>query len=174
VNKKLRNLLVGAGLATVGTIGAKKAIDYFRNRGEEEVRDESQGEVNVEDTAPDEVAYATVEQNSVQDFLDKSFGDAGRYVPTRPPKVFDYNDEQYMVIWAKDNKQNKNQMLAFKYTDQGRKMVASVGYTGSETDYNLNLDDTAFAVEINGKKMQSGKGETDGTSEVDFVPVNIA
>ena len=164
---KLRNLLIGAGVAAVGAIGTKKAVDYFRNRGKEQVVEESEGDA--EATAPDEVAYATVEPSSVQDFLDKSFGDPGRYVPTRPPKVFEYQDDQYMVIWARDNKQDKNQMLAFKYTDAGRKMIASVGYTGDETDYNINMEDTAFAVEVNGDKMTSGQGTTDGTDEVDFV-----
>ena len=164
---KLRNLLIGAGVAAVGAIGTKKAVDYFRNRGKEEVVDESEGDA--EATAPDEVAYATVEPSSVQDFLDKSFGDPGRYVPTRPPKVFEYQDDQYMVIWARDNKKDKNQMLAFKYTDAGRKMIASVGYTEDETDYNLTMDDTAFAVEVNGEKMTSGQGSTEGASEVAFV-----
>lgn len=164
---KLRNILLGAGVAAVGAIGTKKAVDYFRNRGKEEVVDESQGDA--EAPAPDEVAYATVEPSSVQDFLDKSFGSPGRYVPTRPPKVFEYQDDQYMVIWARDNQKNKNQMMAFKYTDAGRKMVASVGYTEDETDYNLDLDNTNFAVEVNGKKMVSGKGQTKGTNEVDFV-----
>ena len=164
---KLRNILLGAGVAAVGAIGTKKAVDYLRNRGKEEVIDESQGDV--EDVAADEVAYATVEPSSVQDFLDKSFGNPGRYVPNRPPKVFEYQGEQYMVIWAKDNEKDKNQMMAFKYTDAGRKMVASVGYTGSATDYNVNLDDTDFAVEVNGEKIASGQGETDGADEVDFV-----
>lgn len=164
---KLRNLLIGAGLAAVGAIGTKKAVDYFRNRGKEEVVDESEGDAEV--TEPDEVAYATVEPSSVQDFLDKSFGDPGRYVPTRPPKVFEYQDDQYMVIWARDNKQDKNQMLAFKYTDEGRKMIASVGYTEEQTDYNINMEDTSFAVEVNGDKITSGQDTTDGTNEVDFV-----
>lgn len=164
---KLRNILLGAGVAAVGAIGTKKAVDYLRNRDQEDVLDESQGDV--ENIASDEVAYATVEPGSVQDFLDKSFGNPGRYVPTRPPKVFEYQDEQYMVIWAKDNEKNKNQMMAFKYTDAGRKMVASVGYTGDATDYNLNLDDTDFAVEVNGEKLVSGQGETGGADEVDFV-----
>ncbi|ACK73237.1 conserved hypothetical protein [Gloeothece citriformis PCC 7424] len=170
MNNRLRNILAGAGIATVGAIGTKLAVDYFRNRGKEEVVPESQGDA--EATAPDEVAYATVEQSSVQDFLDRSFGDAGRYVPNRPPKVFDYKGKQYMVIWAKDNKQNKNQMLAFIYTDEGqRKMVASVGYTSQETDYNVNLGTTPFAVEVNGKQITQGQGETKGTNEVDFVLV---
>ena len=164
---KLRNILLGAGVAAVGAIGTKKAVDYFRNRDQEEVVDESQGDA--EAVAPDEVAYATVEPDSVQDFLDQSFGNPGRYVPTRPPKVFEYQDEQYMVIWARDNQKDKNQMMAFKYTDAGRRMVASVGYTGDATDYNLNLDDTNFAVEVNGKKLVSGQGETNGADEVDFV-----
>ena len=164
---KLRNILLGAGVAAVGAIGAKKAVDYLRNRDKEEVIDESQEDI--ENIAADEVAYATVEPSSVQDFLDNSFGNPGRYVPTRPPKVFEYQDDQYMVIWAKDSEKNKNQMMAFKYTDAGRKMVASVGYTGSATDYNINLDDTDFAVEVNGQKIASGQGETDGADEVDFV-----
>ena len=163
----LRNLLIGAGVAVVGAIGTKKAVDYFQNRGEEEVVDESEGDA--EATSPEEVAYATVESSSVQDFLDKSFGDAGRYVPNRPPKVFDYQGQQCMVIWARDNKQDKNQMMAFKYTDAGRQMVASVGYTDDKTDYNLNLDDTPFAIEVNGEKIASGQSETSGTSDVDFV-----
>ncbi len=164
---KLRNILLGAGIAAVGAIGTKKAVDYFRNRDKEEVVDEAEGDA--EATEPDEVAYATVEPESVQDFLDKSFGDPGRYVPTRPPKIFDFQGEQYMVIWARDNKKDKNQMLAFKYTDAGRQMVASVGYTGDATDYNLSLDGTSFAVEVNGEQLISGQGETDGTDEVDFV-----
>ena len=164
---KLRNILLGAGVAAVGAIGTKKAVDYLRNRGEEEVVEESAGDA--ESVAADEVAYATVEPDSVQDFLDNSFGSPGRYVPTRPPKVFEYQDEQYMVIWARDNEKDKNQMMAFKYTDAGRKMVASVGYTGDATDYNLSLDDTDFAVEVNGDKLVSGQGETDGADEVDFV-----
>ena len=164
---KLRNFLLGAGVAAVGAIGTKKAVDYLRNRDKEEVVEESQGDA--ENVAADEVAYASVEPDSVQDFLDRSFGNPGRYVPTRPPKVFEYQDDQYMVIWAKDNEQEKNQMMAFKYTDAGRKMVASVGYTKDTTDYNLNLDNTDFAVEVNGEKLISGQGETDGTNEVDFV-----
>jgi hypothetical protein len=164
---KLRNILLGAGVAAVGAIGTKKAVDYLRNRGQEEVVEESTGDV--ETVAADEVAYATVEPDSVQDFLNQSFGSPGRYVPTRPPKVFEYQNDQYMVIWAKDNEKNKNQMMAFKYTDAGRKMVASVGYTGNATDYNLSLDGTDFAVEVNGEKLVSGKGETAGANEVDFV-----
>jgi hypothetical protein len=164
---RLRNILLGAGVAAVGAIGTKKAVDYLRNRDKEEVVDESQGDA--ENIAADEVAYATVEPSSVQDFLDKSFGNPGRYVPTRLPKVFEYQGGQYMVIWAKDNEKGKNQMMAFKYTDAGRKMVASVGYTGNATDYNLNLDGTDFAVEVNGEKLVSGKGETGGANEVDFV-----
>ncbi|MGF1540660.1 MAG: hypothetical protein ACFCU5_09455 [Pleurocapsa sp.] len=164
---KLRNILIGAGVAAVGAVGTKKAVDYFRNRGKEEVVDESQGDA--ENVAPDEVAYVTVEPSSVQDFLDKSFGNPGRYVPTRSPKIFEYQGNQYMVIWTKDNQKNKNQMMAFKYTDAGRQMVASVGYTGNETDYNLSLGDTAFAVNVNGKKLVSGQGTTGGTNEVDFV-----
>lgn len=164
---KLRNILLGAGVAAVGAIGTKKAVDYLRNRDKEEVVDESQGDA--EAVGADEVAYATVDPSSVQDFLDKSFGNPGRYIPTRPPKVFEYQGEQYMVIWAKDNEKNKNQMMAFKYTDAGRKMVASVGYTGDATDYNLSLDGTDFAVEVNGEKLVSGQGATDGANEVDFV-----
>jgi len=164
---KLRNILIGAGVAAVGAIGTKKAVDYMRNRDKEEVVEESEGDA--ENIAADEVAYAVVEPSSVQDFLDKSFGNPGRYVPTRSPKVFEYQDEQYMVIWAKDNEKDKNQMMAFKYTDAGRQMVASVGYTEDSTDYNLKLDGTDFAVEVNGDKLVSGTGNTDGANEVDFV-----
>jgi hypothetical protein len=162
-----RDVLVGAGIAAVGAIGTKAAVDYFKNRGEEEVVDESQGDARSMDA--DQVAYATVESSSVQDFLDKSFGDAGRYAPNRPPKIFDYQGKQYMVIWAYDNKLQKNQMLAFLYTEQGRKMIASVGYTGDKTDYNVNLGDTPFAIAVNGEKLTSGKSETGGANDVDFV-----
>lgn len=167
MNNKLRNILIGAGVAAVGAIGTKKAVDYFRNRGKEEVIAESQ-----EDAVPadaEEVAYANVPESSVQGFLDGSFGSPGRYVPNRPPKVFDYQGEQYMVIWAYDNQKNKNQMMAFQYTDGGRKMVASVGYTADATDYNINLSSTPFAVEVGGKQITSGQSETDGTNDVDFV-----
>lgn len=163
----LRNVLIGAGVAAVGAIGTKAAVDYFRNKGEEEVIDENQGDA--EASSPDEVAYATVEPSSVQSFLDASFGEAGRYVPNRPPKVFDYQGQQYMVIWAYDNKQQKNQMLAFQYVDGGRKMVASVGYTGEKTDYNVNLAGTPFAVDVNGDLLTSGQSETAGANDVDFV-----
>ncbi len=165
---KLRNLLVGAGIATVGAIGTKMAVDYFKNREQEEPVAESSGDQ--EPQSKEEIAYAVVEPSSVQDFLDKSFGNPGRYVPNRPPKVFEYEGKQYMVIWAYDNKQNKNQMLAFLYKEQGRDMIASVGYTTEKTDYNLDeLSTTPFAVEINGKKLTSGKAETEGTQTVDFV-----
>ncbi len=136
---KLRNILVGAGIAVVGGIGTKMAVDYFRNRGKEEPRPQEQGDAEIVEPTQ-QVAYATVEPSSVQDFLDRSFGSKGRYTPTRPPKVFDYQDRQYMVIWAYDNQKAKNQLLAFLYTDQGRKMLASVGYTSSTTDYNVNVD----------------------------------
>ncbi|NJK27430.1 MAG: hypothetical protein HC925_01065 [Coleofasciculaceae cyanobacterium SM2_3_26] len=165
---KLRNILIATGIAAVGAIGTKKAVDYFRNRGKEE--EVSVGAGDAQASSDDEVAYANVQDDSVQEFLDKSFGNPGRYVPTRAPKVFEYQDKQYMVIWARDNQQNKNQMLAFKYTDQGREMVASVGYTDEKTDYNLaDLDSTPFAVEVNGRKLTAGQGETNGADEVDFV-----
>jgi hypothetical protein len=116
------------------------------------------------------VSYAVVQPSSVQSFLDASFGEPRRYVPIREPKVFDYQGQQYMVIWAKDNKKDKNQMMAFQYTDQGRKMIASVGYTSAKTDYNLSsLSGTPFAVEVNGQKLTSGQGETGGSNDVDFV-----
>jgi hypothetical protein len=166
-NNRLRNVLIGTGIAAVGAIGTKAAVDYFRNRGKEEVVDESQEDEEPKSEA--EVAYANVETSSVQGFLDASFGEPGRYVPSRPPKVFDYQGQQYMVIWARDNKQDKNQMLAFLYTDEGRQMIASVGYTPDKTDYNLKLSDTPFAVEVNSEQLQSGQGETDGAEEVDFV-----
>lgn len=167
--QQLRNVLVGTGIAAVGGIGTKLAVDYFRNRDKEEVVDETQEEA--QPTSAAEVAYATVQTDSVQSFLDSSFGEAGRYVPNRTPKVFEYQGEQYMVIWARDNKQNKNQMLAFVYAPEGRKMIASVGYTSEKTDYNINLENTPFAVEVNGNQIRSGKSETEGTNEVDLVPV---
>jgi hypothetical protein len=169
MNNRLRNILAGAGIATVGAIGTKMAVDYFRNRDKEDAPAESDGDQ--EATSAQEVSYAVVKDESLQNFLDVSFGNPGRYVPTRAPKVFDYQGRQYMVIWARDTQKNKNQMLAFIYTPDGseRKMIASVGYTEQETDYNLNLDETPFAVEINNKKLTSGKGETRGTGEVDFV-----
>ena len=159
---------MGAGIAAVGGYGVKKAVDYFKNRGQEEAAAQSEENINVS-SPQDELAYAVVEQSSVQDFLDKSFGNPGRYVPTRPPKIFDYQDQQYMVIWARDNEKDKNQLLAFEYTDAGRSMRASVGYTADVTDYNISLGDTPFAIEVNNKKITSGQGETDGTDEVDFV-----
>ena len=172
---KLRNILVGAGVAAVGGIGTKMAVDYFRNRGKEEevpeIEEADEDEqIEAAVASGEQVAYATVEDSSVQSFLDASFGDPGRYVPTRAPKVFDYQDQQCMVIWAFDNKKEKNQLLAFQYTDAGRKMIASVGYTGDATDYNLpGLEETPFAIEVNGEQMTSGQGETGGTDEVDFV-----
>ncbi|MBE9116315.1 hypothetical protein IQ249_10440 [Lusitaniella coriacea LEGE 07157] len=167
MSKKLRNILLGAGLATAGAIGTKKAVDYFRNRGEEDVIDESQGDA--EPQSAEQVAYATVQDSSVQQFLDASFGNPGRYVPTRPPKVFDYQGTQCMVIWAYDNQKEKNQMLAFIYEGEERKMLASVGYTSEKTDYNINLSNTPFAVEVNGETITSGQSETAGTDEVDFI-----
>lgn len=167
---RLRNILAGAGIATVGAVGTKMAVDYFKNRNKEEAPDESEGDVDEAETPPEQVSYAVVQEDSVQSFLDASFGDPGRYVPTRSPKVFDYQGGQYMVIWARDNKQDKNQMMAFQYTDAGRQMIASVGYTPDKTDYNMpGLEDTPFAVEVNGEKITSGQGETDGADEVDFV-----
>lgn len=166
----LKKLLAGAGIAAVTGYGVKKAVDYFRNRGKEDEVAASEEEIQV--SAPEEeLAYAVVEESSVQGFLDSSFGDAGRYVPNRPPKIFDYQNQQYMVIWAFDNKNNKNQLLAFEYTEAGRSMRASVGYTNSTTDYNVNLGGSPFAVEIEstGEQITSGQGTTDGTSEVDFV-----
>ncbi len=168
---KLRNILIGAGIATVGGIGTKLAVDYFRNRGEEEKVDETVGDA--EPTSVEEVAYAVVEDSTIQTFLDNSFGSPGRYVPTRPPKIFDYQEFQCLVIWAYDNEKEKNQLLAFKYTDEGRKMIASVGYSSEATDYNLNLEETPFAIEVNGEQITSGQGETDGTDEVDFVPAGV-
>ena len=60
-------------------------------------------------------------------------------------------------------------MMAFKYPDAGRKMVASAGYTGDATDYNLSLDEPDFAVTVNDEKLVSGQGKTAGANEVDFV-----
>ncbi|WP_107668817.1 hypothetical protein [Cyanothece sp. BG0011] len=165
--KNIHKILAGAGFTALGAIGTKAAVDYLRNRDQEEVVEESQGDQEISQPQ-EEVAYAVVKAESVQDFLDKSF-EADRYVPNRPPKVFEYQEKSYMVIWARDNKQNKNQMLVFQYTDQGRDMIASVGYTPSKTDYSLELSNTPFAVEVNGQKLESGKGETQGTDNVDFV-----
>jgi len=163
----LRNFLIGAGIVTVGAIGTKMAVDYFKNN-EEKAREQSLGDAQPQ--SEKEVAYAVVEQASVQGFLDKSFGKPGRYVPNRQPKIFDYQGKQYMVIWAKDNQLNKNQMLAFLYTEKGRDLIASVGYSKEKTDYNLHeLNTTPFAVKINGKKLTSGKAEIEGTDSVDFV-----
>lgn len=164
----LRNLLIGAGIVTVGAIGTKMAVDYFQNRQEEATVDESLGDT--EPASDEQIAYAVVEATSVQDFLDRSFGNPGRYVPNRQPKIFDYQGKQYMVIWAYDNQEKKNQMLAFMYTQKGRHLIASVGYTREKTDYNLyELSTTPFAVKINGQKLTSGKTETVGTNIVDFV-----
>lgn len=176
MGNRLRNILIGTGVAAAGAVGTKLAVDYFRNRGEEEEVPESEAieeSEEEEEAAPisaSQVAYTAVETSSVQSFLDASFGTPGRYQPTRAPKVFEYQGEQYMVIWAYDNEKDKNQMLAFIYADEGRKMIASVGYTADKTDYNLNLDGTPFAIEVNGEQITSGEGETDGTEEVDFVP----
>jgi hypothetical protein len=41
-DNRLRNFLIGAGIATAGAIGTKVAVDYFRNKGKEEVVDASQ------------------------------------------------------------------------------------------------------------------------------------
>ncbi|GAB4373512.1 MAG: hypothetical protein Kow00121_16870 [Elainellaceae cyanobacterium] len=168
-NNLLRNVLAGAGIATAGAIGTKLAVDYFKNRNKEVPP--SEDEPDQEPTSAEEVSYAVVKDESLQNFLDVSFGDPGRYVPSRAPKVFDYQGRQYMVVWARDTEKDKNQMLAFIYTPDGkeRKMIASVGYTSQTTDYNLKLADTPFAVEVNNKKLQSGQGETNGTNEVDFV-----
>lgn len=163
----LRNILAGAGIATVGAIGTKVAVDYFKNKGEEATPSEAQGDQTP--VSAEEVSYAKVEDASLQKFLDVSFGDPGRYVPVRPAKVFDYQSKQYMVVWARDTEKNKNQMMAFTYAPEGRKMIASVGYTGQATDYNLNLAGTPFAVEVGSQKLASGQGETEGTDDVDFV-----
>ncbi|MGD1909747.1 MAG: hypothetical protein ACFB2X_02435 [Rivularia sp. (in: cyanobacteria)] len=158
-----------AGVAVTG-YGVKKAVDYFQNRDQEEPDPETTEDAEVELEA-DDIAFATVEPESVQPFLDASFGSPGRYVHTRPPKVFEYQDQQYMVIWSYDNEKEKNQLLGFQYTDEGRQMVASVGYTADATDYNINLDGTNLAVEVNGEQITSGQGETGGADEVDLVPV---
>lgn len=74
-----------------------------------------------------------------------------------------------MVIWAYDNQPQKNQMFGLIYTEQGCKMIASVGYTNQKTDYNINLQGTPFVVEVNNQKLTSGKSQRGGTSDVDFV-----
>ena len=179
----LKKLLIGAGVAAVGGIGVKKAVDYFRNRDQEEP-----GDVDLEDDAAEETAaakmaafdapdeelikYVSVEPSSVQSFLDSAFGAPGRYVPNRSPKVFEYQGQQYMTIWADDTEKGKKQMMTFLYTDAGRQMVASVGYTADSTDYNINLDGTGLAeeVESTSEQITSGQGQTDGSEEVDVVP----
>ncbi len=182
---KLRNLLIGAGVAAVGGIGTKLAVDYLRNRGKEEPAEgdlsddsaaaasEQSATARLASYSPNQpvIKYVSVEPQSVQGFLDASFGSPGRYVPTRPPKIFEYQETQYMVIWAFDHQKDKNQMLAFIYTDAGRKMVASVGYTSEATDYNINLQDTPLAVELasNGQQITSGEGTAPGTDAVDLV-----
>ncbi len=176
---KLRNLLIGAGVAAVGGIGTKMAVDYFKNRDKEEEVEgppvTEQSEEEAAEQAPagalsaEEVAYVNVEPSSVQDFLDRSFGSPGRYVPNRAPKVFEYQDKQYMVIWADDTEKDKKQMMAFAYDEDGRHMIASVGYTADATDYNINLEDTPLAVEVNGEQIKSGQDSTDGADEVDLV-----
>lgn len=165
---KLRNILIGAGIVTVGAIGVKKAVDYFQEKKQQEVVNQLSEDASISNPQ-EEVAFAVVETSTVQDFLDKTFGTVGRYQPNRSPKVFEYQDKNYMVIWAYDQQKSKNQMLVFVYTDKGREMIGSVGYTASETDYRLNMENTPFAVAINGKKLQSGEGETSGTNDVDFV-----
>ena len=62
---KLRNILAGAGIAAVGAIGTKKAIDYFRNRNQEEVIEETENDAEI--AADDEVAYVI---RTLCDFLD--------------------------------------------------------------------------------------------------------
>lgn len=87
--QQIHKILAGAGLTALGAIGTKAAVDYFRNRGQEEDIDKSQGDQQI--SVPEqEVAYVVVKADSVQDFLDRSFGDAGRYIPNRPAKIFEY------------------------------------------------------------------------------------
>ncbi|MDE5121570.1 MAG: hypothetical protein O4965_16375 [Trichodesmium sp. St19_bin1] len=168
----LAKIVAGVAGAAATGYGVKKAVDYFQNRGQEEPDPETTEDAEVE-LEQDDIAFATMETESVQPFLDASFGAEGRYVPIRPPKVFEYQEQNYMVIWTYDNEKEKNQLLAFKYTEDGRKMLASVGYTADATDYNVNLDGTNLAVEISGsgEQITSGQGETDGTEEVDLVPI---
>lgn len=168
----LAKIVAGVAGAAATGYGVKKAVDYFQNRGQEEPDPETTEDAEVE-LEQDDIAFATMETESVQPFLDASFGAEGRYVPIRPPKVFEYQEQNYMVIWAYDNEKEKNQLLAFKHTEDGRKMLASVGYTADATDYNVNLDGTNLAVEISGsgEQITSGQGETDGTEEVDLVPI---
>ena len=168
----LAKIVAGVAGAAATGYGVKKAVDYFQNRGQEEPDPETTEDAEVE-LEQDDIAFATMETESVQPFLDASFGAEGRYIPIRPPKVFEYQEQNYMVIWAYDNEKEKNQLLAFKYTEDGRKMLASVGYTADATDYNVNLDGTNLAVEISGsgEQITSGQGETDGTEEVDLVPI---
>ena len=158
------------GAAATG-YGVKKAADYFQNRDKEEADSETTEDTEVELEAND-IAFVAVELNSVQSFLDTSFS-PGRYTPSRTPKVFEYQEQDYMVIWANDNEKEKNQLLVFQYTEEGRKMIASIGYTSDATYYNINLDGTNLAVKISDEMelITSGQGQTDGTDQVDLVPI---
>ena len=111
----LAKIVAGVAAAAATGYGVKKAVDYFQNRGQEEPDPETTEDAEVE-LEQDDIAFATMETESVQPFLDASFGAEGRYVPIRPPKVFEYQEQNYMVIWAYDNEKEKNQLLAFKYT----------------------------------------------------------
>ncbi len=166
MNSLLRNVLIGAGVAAVGAVGTKVATDYLRNRNEEETPDEAAGDATPKSV--EEVAFVNVEPSSVQAFLDKSF-EADRYIPNRAPKMFEFQGVSYMVIWAEDKKLGKNQMLAFTCQEDGRHLIASVGYTAEETDFNLKLDGTPFAIEVNDQQFKSGKSTTAGTTDVDLV-----
>jgi hypothetical protein len=163
----LGKFLEKTGLSSLGKIGKKKADDFLASKTNTAEIDAIEAEAIA--LTAEEVAFVSVEPNSVQAFLDKSFGKPGRYVPNREPKIFEHQDQNYMAIWADDTELSKQQLLVFLYTDAGRKMVASVGYTPELTDYDIDLSPTPFSVLVNGQKLKIGKGETTGTDDVNLV-----
>lgn len=163
----LSGFLEKTGLSSLGKIGKKKTDDFLAsNRNEAEI---DAAEAEAISLTADEVAFTNIEPSSVQDFLDKSFGKPGRYVPNQEPKVFEHQEVHYLAIWADDTELSKKQFLAFLYTDAGRKLVASVGYTAELTDYNIDLSTTPFAILVNGEKLKIGKGEAAGATDVNLV-----
>lgn len=163
----LNTILEKTGLKSLGKFGKKKADEYLKADKPEPDIDAS--EVETIALTAEEVAFTEVESASVQNFLDASFGDAGRYVPNRSPKIFEHQEKSYMAIWCNDTQLDKKQLLVFIYENDQRKMIASVGYTKDETDYDLKMTGTPFAVLINGKKLTTGKNETAGTDNVTLV-----
>lgn len=163
----LGKFLEKTGITPLGKIGKKKADDFLASDINAAEIDAIEAEAIA--LTAEEVAFASVDPSSVQAFLDTSFGKAGRYIPNREPKIFEHQGKNYMAIWADDTELNKKQLLVFLYTDGGRTMVASVGYTPEITDYDIDLSPTPFSVMVNGKKLKIGKGETAGTDDVNLV-----